>query len=190
MYKLFRDIHLALGLFSAVFLLAYGLSAVQMAYPIYRAKWKNSTETFVVPDGVDVAPRPLARWLMDNRGLRGDLETVQSTSTAVSLTIMRPATRHDVKLDRATRRAEVTTGVMNVVGMLNRLHHAGGLWHDYWAINVWGWFLALVSVFLIIVALTGVYMWFKRHRERRVGTIVFVAGLAWGISLLFLVRMV
>lgn len=189
MYKLFRDTHLVIGLFSAVFLLAYGLSAAQMAYPIYRPRPHPTVTTLTIPDDVDVTPRPFAKWLMDTQDFRGDLKEVETTSTAVMLFIVRPATTHRIEYARASRTATVTTGRSNFIGMLNRLHHVGGLWHGYWAINAWGWFLAAVSVCLILLALSGVYMWFKRHRERRIGTIVFAAGLVWGVTMLVLIRM-
>lgn len=188
MYKLLRDIHLALGLFSMVFLIAYALSAAQMAYPIYRPGPQYKTHEISIPEAVDKTPRPLAKWLMDNEDLRGDLRSVSTTSLAVTLKIVRPATIHDVLYDRATKKAKVVTARQNFIGMLNRLHHTGGLWHDHWAINAWGGFLALVSIFLIVIALTGVYMWFKRNRDRRIGAIVFTVGLTWGLTLLVLIR--
>jgi hypothetical protein len=189
MYKLLRDTHLVLGLLSAVFLLAYGASAAQMAYPIHRPPWITTTEAFEIPPGVELEPRPLARWLMDERGMHGDLTRAETTSTAVSITILRPATRYDVTLDRAARKAEVKKGVTGFIGMLNRLHHTGGLWHDDPIIDAWGAFLAAVSVFLLILPVTGVFMWFVKHaKHRRSGAIVLCIGLAWGLGLLVLVR--
>jgi hypothetical protein len=105
------------------------------------------------------------------------------------LTIVRPGTTHDVVYDVATRTAHVSTRVMNAVGMLNRLHHVRGVRHEYWAINAWGWFLFVVSVGLLLLAGTGVVMWFQRHRERRAGAIVFSVGLLSGLTLLVLVRL-
>lgn len=188
MYRLLRDLHLIAGLFSAVFLLAYGLSAAQMAYPIYRPRPTETARSIEIPREIEWA-RPLARWLMDEHDLRGDLAEVETGTASLSLTIVRPGTVHRVVYDPATGRARVTTGVLNAVGMLNRIHHVGGVWHEYWAINAWGWFLLAVSVALLLLAVTGVIMWFQRHRERRVGTVLLAAGLCWGLTLLVLVRL-
>ena len=38
------------------------------------------------------------------------------------------------------------------MGMLDRLHHVNGLWHDYWLVDVWGALVAIVSVGLIVDA--------------------------------------
>jgi hypothetical protein len=186
MYKLLRDLHLIIGLFSAVFLIGYGLSAAQMAYPIYRPQPRVSVQEISVPEGVPTAPRPLARWLMDEHDLRGDLTEVSTTSISVSLTIVRPGTTHQVEYARGA--ARVTTRTLNAVGMLNRIHHIGGVSHEYWAINAWGWFLLVLSIGLLVLAITGVVMWFQRHRERKIGAVLLVCGLGWGITLLILVR--
>jgi len=188
MYRLLRNVHLALGLFSAVFLLGYAVSAALMAYPLYSPPWKETQRQIEVPAGVDTAPRALARWLMDEHGLRGDLTKVSATDAAISLTIARTGTNHRVQYHVQARTARITSGVASPLGMLNRIHHVGGVWHEYWAIDAWGWFLFAVSICLLLLATTGVAMWFSRHRERRMGTVLLGAGLAWGVTLLVLVR--
>ena len=188
MYQLLRDVHLAVGLFGSIFLLAFGLSAIQMAYPIYSLRPTESVTTMEVPEGVDVSPRALARWLMDERDLRGDLTEVTVTRDAVSLRIVRPGTTHQVEHDPRRHSARVTTRVLDAVGMLNRIHHVRGIRHDYWAINAWGWLVFVVSLSLLVLAMTGVTMWFKRQDDRRLGAVVLGGGLAWGLTLLMLIR--
>jgi hypothetical protein len=189
MYAVFRNVHLAVGLFSAVFLLVYALSAAQMAYPVYRPGARETRMDIEVPVDVDTSPRAFARWLMTAHDLRGDLTEVRPSATAPGLTITRPGTTHRVELDEASRIARVTTTVADATGMANRIHHVRGVAHDYWAINAWGWFVFVGSVGLLVVAGTGTVMWFSRHRERRVGIVVFGVGLVWGLTLLVLVRL-
>ena len=187
-YRLLRNIHLAIGLAAAVPLLAYAVSAAQMAYPDYRLTPTETRETFDLPPGVETTPRPLAQWLMDARGLRGDLTAVSTSKGFVSVTIVRPGTSHVARYDDAHRSVTVATTRFGTLGVLNRLHHAAGLSHDYWAIDVWGWLLLCLSVALLIIAVTGVALWFVRHETRRVGAVVLAAGLLWGGFLLLLVR--
>ncbi len=188
MYTLLRNLHLALGLFSAVFLLAYALSAAQMAYPLYRPQSTETVTVIHVPRELDPSPRALAQWLMDRHDHRGDVTDITTTPLGLSLTIVRPGTTHRVVFDSRDRAAHVTTSTTNAIGMLNRIHHVGGVRHEYWAANAWGWFLLAVSVCLLALAISGVVMWFQRHRERRMGLVVLVAGLAWGLGLLILIR--
>jgi hypothetical protein len=189
LYKLLRDVHLATALFSAFFLIAYGLSAAQMAYPVYDADPVERVTTIDVPQEVAATPRALAQWLMDQHGFRGDLRELDAAGTAITLTIARTGTTHRVEYDSEAQAARVTTGVLSTIDMLNRLHHLRGVTHGYWAANAWGWFLLAVSVGLLVLAGTGVVMWFVRHRERRLGAFVFGAGLVWGLTLLLLIRL-
>lgn len=186
MYGWLRNIHLGAGLFSAVFLAGFGLSAAQMAYPIYRPSPREMTRTIQVPPGYQVNPRGFAWWLMEEQDLRGDLTQVSTTGSTVSLTIVRPGTTHQIEYDGRLGSARVTTRVLNAVGMLNRIHHTRGIAHDYWAINVWGWLLLIVSVLLLILGATGVAMWFLRYEDRLLGTIVATASLTWGLLLILL----
>lgn len=188
-YAVFRNIHLVAGLFAAAFLLAYGLSAAQMAYPIYQPARTTSARMVAVPANVDASPRPLARWLADRHDVRGDLTDIHDEDGTVTLTIARPGTVHRVEYRQAGRQAEISTEVSNAVGMLNRLHHVRGVTHDYWAINAWAWFLCAASLALLLLAATGVVMWFQRHADRRVGALVLGVGLFWGLTCLILVRL-
>lgn len=185
-----RNVHLAAGLIVSIFLLAYGLSAVQMAYPIYRLEPTETVITTDVPRGVDATPRALAGWLMEARDLRGDLTEARATHDAITLSIVRPGTTHHVEYDPRTRSARVTTRALDAVGMLNRIHHVAGIRHDYWAVNAWGWSVFAVSLALLVLAATGVVLWFVRHDDRLVGTIVMSVALTWGLSLLILIRSV
>lgn len=188
MYNWLRNLHLAFGLFSAALLLAFGMSAAQMAYPIYQLTPAEIESTIAVPAGVDTGPRALARWLMNEHGLRGDLTEVKVEDTRVVFTIVRPGTTHQVEFDPAQRSAGVTTRVHDAVGMLNRIHHTHGVDHGYWAVNAWGWFVFVVSLSLVLLAITGVVMWFQRHDDRRLGAFVLAASLTWGVTLLVLIR--
>ncbi|MEQ1727828.1 MAG: PepSY-associated TM helix domain-containing protein [Vicinamibacterales bacterium] len=189
MYRFLRNVHLAAGLFTAVFLFAYALSAAQMAYPLYRPVPVVTESDLTVPANIDPTPRALASWLGATPDFRGDLRDVEADEDGFALTIARVGTMHRVEYDPAERRVHITSRRQNAVGMLNRIHHVAGVGHAYWAVNAWGWLLASSSLLLLIVALSGVVMWFNRHRERRIGALVLAGGLAWGLTLLVLLRL-
>jgi hypothetical protein len=187
-YPTLRVVHLVVGLFVAAVLTAYGVSAVQMAYAPQIAAPRESTESMDIPPGHDETPRTLAAWLMTERDLRGDLTQASDDDGQITVTIDRPGTLHVVRYDRASGRADVTTRVRAPAGVLNRLHHLTGLTHDYWALSVAGGLLFAASIALLVLAVTGVTMWFLRHRERKTGLVVLVTGLAWGLTLLVMIR--
>ena len=63
-----------------------------------------------------------------------------------------------------------------------------GLWHDYWLINVWGFSVAIVSIGLIIIGVTGVYIWFKLYNERIVGAVLLTLSLGYSLTLIALLH--
>jgi hypothetical protein len=76
-----------------------------------------------------------------------------------------------------------------MIGMLNRLHHVGGLWHEYALINVWAVFVGLVSAILILLSITGIYLWFKIHSERVIGAILLTLSLGYSLTLTIMIRL-
>jgi hypothetical protein len=189
MYRLTRNVHLVLGLFSAVFLFAYGLSAFEMAHSFLFRWSKAERTTTIVERRVDDTPRATASRLMSS-GMVGDLTKVTTASTSVTLTIMRPGTVYNVAYVPNTKTATVVTTRSSFIYTLNRIHHVTGTWHDHWVITAWTWFLGLVSVMLFGIGISGVYMWFKRNKERRFGVVMLSLSLGVGGGLVVLLRFV
>ena len=190
MYAKIRNIHLFLGLFASAFLLIYALSAFMMGHS-FLFKWaypnKPKIHSFQLASP-PAEPKALVAALRAQDNLRGDLWQVETTSTAVSFFVERPGSRFDVAYDLRTRTATITARQGGFWYTIDRMHHTGGLIHDEANLNIWGWFVALMSVVTWLIGLSGVYMWFKRHKERRVGGMIFVATFVFAGVLLVLVR--
>lgn len=189
MYKTIRDIHLVLASFSLPFLVMYGVSAVQMSHnDWFTMKPSVREQQIPLTQGLTDA-RQAARQLMDrDPSVRGELTNVQITGTNIGFRIVVPGTVHDVQYDRATGEAQVKTSVAGAMGMLNRLHHAAGLWHEPAALQAWGFMVALVSSALLLVGATGVYMWFTRRPERRLGLVLLGANVVVAVTVLIMMR--
>lgn len=188
MYRWMRNTHLVLGVFSALFLLMYGVSSVQMTHPQWFSMKPRVTETTLsLAPGLTDA-RAAARAVMD-RGLRGDLTEVHPGAGSTRFRIVRPGTVYTVLYRPDSGEAKVQTSTASLMGMLNRLHHVNGLWHGYGLINVWGAFVAVISIALIGMSITGIYLWFKRHTERKTGAILLAASLIYGVGLIIAIRM-
>lgn len=189
-YVALRNAHLGAALAAAAFLAAYAASAVQMAYFKARPEPARDSVEIDVPAAVGDEPRALARWLMAEHGVRGVLAEVEAGRDGeLRLRVERPGTLHRVAFDRSTRRARVATQRWNAVWALNRLHHTAGLAHGYRPLDLWGAAVLLASLALLVLAASGVALWFQRHRERRAGVVVFAAGLVWGVGLLVWIRL-
>ncbi|MDE3194738.1 MAG: PepSY-associated TM helix domain-containing protein [Acidobacteriota bacterium] len=185
MYKWLRNLHLIVGLFALPMILTYAVSSVQMAHRI-RIPQSVTEETLALSAGL--APRAAAQQLMDQRGFSGDFGNAATTPSAVTFAITRVGTRYQVTYNPANGNTHVRTIDTGVWGELNRLHHLNGFGHQNSAMNIWSWLLAVVSVILLTIGATGIYMWFKLHRERAVGIVLLSANLAISLLLLIILR--
>jgi hypothetical protein len=119
---------------------------------------------------------------------RGELGDVVRITEGYKFAIARPGTNYQVEYTRATREAEIKVSTAGFMGMLNRIHHLAGLGHDFELINAWGVCVGLVSAVLILLGLTGIYLWFKIHSERVIGVALRAINLGVCVTLLVLIR--
>jgi hypothetical protein len=189
MYKTIRTIHLLLASFSLPFLIMYGVSAVQMGHSSwFQMKPAVTEHELSLASGLTDA-RIVAREIMNRLpGTKGELNNVQATDTGLNLRIVVPGTVHEVRYDRTSGVARVKTSVAGVMGMLNRLHHWAGFWHEPTSMKTWAIAVAIVSLGLLLVGATGLFMWFTRRPERRIGMVLLAANVAFAITLLTLLR--
>ena len=188
MYKWLRNTHLLLGLFSCLFLLMYGVSSVQMAHNSwFDLKPAVIESQAALAQGLD-NPRDIARLLMDRGQVRGELQQIRKTGPDYSFRVVRPGTVHEVDYSAQTGTAKIKTNVANLMGMLNRIHHVAGVWHEYALTNVWAVFVAIISTLLVVLSLTGIYLWFKIHTERVIGCILLALSLGYSLTLIVLIR--
>jgi hypothetical protein len=181
MYRLIRNTHLILGMSGVLFVLLYAVSAAQMAHRI-RLTPQISEEDLALPAGL--AARPLVQAL----GYNGEIGNTQMTPKGFRVTVNRPGTAYAVTYDRTTGQTHVRRDTRSFMGMLNRLHHQNGLHHEDGKLNAWGWALALVSVAFLVLGGTGVYMWFKLHTERAIGSVLLGLNLIVSVGLLLALR--
>ena len=181
-----RNIHLLLGLFVSSFVLMYSLSSMQMSHNSWFSV-KPTVEESQVKLTTGLEARAVARLLME-QGLRGEIAQVQPANAPVKFRIQRPGTVYEVVYDAQSGETKVKTSTVGFAGMLNRLHHISGFWHEYGLINWWAGALLLTSVALMALALTGIYLWFRIYKERLVGAILLALSLGYGLGLIVLMR--
>ena len=191
MYRWMRNAHLLLGLVSLPMLLMYGISAVQMAHPKWFAMKPQIAETKAqlkpLPENYD--GRVLAREIMEQCGVRGVLNKVEPQPNGYHLEISRVGTSYSVDFDQRTREARIQTTTLTFMGMVNRLHHIGTVRSPSLAVNALGVLVFAVSACLVLLALSGIYLWFQFHRERMIGALLLALSLAYGLTFVILIRM-
>lgn len=189
MYRWFRNTHLVAGLLAVPFLLMYGLSAVQMSHGDWFSLKPTVTESTVTVASSPVNDgRALARMLMDQEHLRGEIRQVRATDSGFHLQIEHPGTIYRVDYSSQTRQAVIRTSVAPFMGMLNRIHHLAGFQSASLVMDVWGGWVVAVSLCLFLLGLTGIYMWFRLYKERMIGTILLALSLGYSLTLILLIR--
>ena len=185
MYSKIRSLHLCTGLFCVAFLVMYGISGVQMAhrrwFPLAQ---RVSEQTYMLAPG-----NPDARTAARGLPVRGELTAVRVTAAGLRFRIARPGSVFDVEYSAATGTAKVRTTSMGFVGMLNRIHQSQGLWHEYGLLNAWPAVLGLVSLGLLTMGATGIWLWFQNHSERWIGCVLLAAGAGMAVALIVSMRM-
>jgi hypothetical protein len=189
MYTTIRNVHLLLASFSLPFLIMYGVSAVQMSHSAWFQMKPAVHERELPLAANQTDARAIARAVMErDRGVKGEVANIQPNAAGVALRIVVPGTVHEVRYDRASGTARVKTSVAGVMGMLNRLHHWAGFWHEPASMKLWAAAVALVSAALLLLGATGIYMWFTRRPERRIGLVLLTINVAFAMALLVLMR--
>jgi hypothetical protein len=187
-YRNIRIIHLIAGLLTAPLLFMYALSAIQMGHRSwFNLKPMLRVERIAAGDGCQ-NPRALAASLMRSHGWRGELTGVRSTASGCSFEVNSLGTTRAVQCDASTGSLQIRISQLPAIGLLNRMHHAAGLWHPSAAMRLWAVVVALASIACAALAATGVWLWLLRKRERRLGLILVTANLLFSIVLLFLLR--
>jgi hypothetical protein len=187
LYPILRDVHLTAGLFSMLFVLMYGWSSLQFAHPTWAdtkpasVEWKTQLAT-------GLAPREAAQALRTGLQLQGDLAQIRQKDGVIQFRLVKPGVVHEVRYQQATGAAQMKTNRWGFAGMMNRLHTAAGLWHEDSWVNVYGWLVGLVSFGLLLLGGTGLYLWFVRKKERKLGIAMLAISLVWGLGTMVAMR--
>lgn len=189
MYTTLRALHLFLASFSLPFLLMYGVSAVQMTHNEWFQLSPEVRETRVSLIAGLTDARAVAREVLQHGGdVEGELTGVQSVPTGHTFRLVLPGTVHEIRYDRLTGATTIKTSVAGTLGMLNRLHHAAGFWHEPPVMKAWAVVVLIVSEALLVLGATGISMWFLRRSERAIGAVLLSINLLFVLTLLVMMR--
>ncbi|MDA0748673.1 MAG: PepSY-associated TM helix domain-containing protein [bacterium] len=180
-YRLVRTIHLYAALFLAAFVVMYAITGFIM----YRSNWfpnnRKDTERQVVfqwkplPDGEDKVVlnhlESMQAQVRKDVGLEGRYEFSRKEKDGqFALVYLRPGSEERVFFMPGADSVRVTLREYGFAQMMNRMHqfhgYKGGVLF-WW----WGFLLDVVSVAMIMFAVSGVYLWYTLKAQQR--------GLGW-----------
>jgi len=180
MYKTIRSIHLCAGLFSLMFLVVYSISAVQMTHNQWA--WVHM-QPHVTERTITLAPgmtdaRAASRDLATRYGISGELTGIRTPPAGLVFRVLRPGMVWAADYAPATGETKLRITDTGLLGAMNRIHQMHGVWHEWGAYNVWVVLLAFVGIGILTLGATGLYLWWKTHRDRRVSGAVLAVAVA------------
>ncbi len=187
-YHVLRTMHLVCGTFALPALLIYGVSAVQMAHPQWFRAKPSVTEITLPVAKAYADGRALALHIMTSRHIDGEMTEVHETPSGFDIRVALPGTVHAIHYERGTGTVRLRTSVNPVMGMLNRLHHAAGLWHEYLPLKLWAALCGLVSLATLGLGVSGIWMWWMRKQERAWGIVLLLANVVFALAIFGILR--
>jgi hypothetical protein len=170
MYKIFRNIHLFLGLVITPFLLIYAFSALFFSFPFLSNKTvSSSVETFKLssfPSG----QTKLLSVLETEYDVRGEPDkfTVDQNGKA-QLLISRPGSDYEISADPKTLLLTIKENTHSVDRFIKALHVSSGFDSKSSAERWWGVAVVIIAVMIVGIVVTGVILWAYNPRERKSG---------------------
>ncbi len=180
MYRLMRNVHLAIGLASVLMAMVFAVSSLAFIYQKSLPKQMEENErTVQVAAEKAPTPRALAMELMRAEGLAGDLRLAEEKDGKFSLRIVRPGEEALVEYVVATGEATIETKRGGVLEMLKQLHTNHGIWHRYIPSELWSMLSVLASLGLILLGASGIYLWWVLKQDRLFGSLLLGGGLLY-----------
>lgn len=186
LHPLIREIHLLSGLFLAGVILFYTISGALIAYAPWLpgAGSTATTERIPLPAGAGASPGALRRFVEEEIAPRGRLVGPQPTpADGLVVRYTRPGGSVEATTTPGQSELVVVTTRHGWIRTLRGLHvltgYAGGA-----AFVVWSLLLDLTALAVIGFALSGVYLWYKLSRRRRLGWLVLVGSWCYTLGVI------
>jgi hypothetical protein len=187
MSRLLRRTHLYLALFLAPWLLMYAASTFVMNHralfhneeppppPQYEVE-RQLTYPGDLPDGA--TPAQIALQLLATLDLDGAHSFARSsTSEKVVVTRLHATAPRRITYTAADRRVVVEKMTFSNVRFLEQMHRRRGYQHNYLLDDLWAISVDLTIAALILLALSGIWMWWELRVTRRYGAVALSAGI-------------
>ena len=191
-YRLIRDLHMYLGLFSSPFVLVFAISVFFLVHSWLPRIAQEASNTRVVsalplPGNLHtLSGRPLIDALkptLEKASVRGEVgfvrHMVKEEKLIIPVTI--PGRETIVSISIASRDATIVTRETGLAAALVILHkspgqHGPDIRMNWFYMKAWRW-MADATVYLILfISISGIYLWYVLRAERKVGVILLFAG--------------
>lgn len=190
MFRLMRNIHLGVALTVIVMAMIFAASTIYFMYRSWFPDEITETErTIRVSADAAGTPRELAKELIRNHGLKGEVLGITETDGGYTFRIFRPGAEHGVEYSRAAGVVTIKDKQWQLGQTLMQLHTMHGFFHESATATLWSAFSLLTSLGMLALGASGIYLWFVNRAERLVGGVILTLGLSYGLITLILTRL-
>jgi hypothetical protein len=200
-----RRFHFYLGLYFLLFIWLFSISGLLLNnsqwefVQFWPQREESSVERVIAPPAA-IGDLGMARELMQQLGIDGEINRIERSSEndQFRLEVSRPGQILRVEANFATARAEVKEIRLNAWGALQTLHTFSGVSmdeprkeRDWLLTKMWSVAMDALALGLIVLVVSGLYLWYRFRSKRRLGWMALGLGTAscgfflFGLALLF-----
>lgn len=186
MYHFIRKIHLYCGLIILIYLMMYFVSGYMMVHrPWFLGPQPPPvTRTAALAPSGDLPTEQLAAQVQQRLRLAGRIQFPQKQPAGMTrFWVNHPGTMTRVDIPAGQNAATVTTQRVGLVGTLIMLHKVSGYDRNL-VFDAYALFCDLAGLSMILFALSGVYLWWKRVRNHAWGIVCLTASCAYAIGMM------
>src|ERR1041385_6884921 len=191
-YRLIRDLHLYLGLFTSPFVLVFAISVFFLVHswlPRFAPETSTTRVVSALPlpgDLQTLSGRALIDALkptLEKADVRGEVgfvrHMVKEGKLIIPVTI--PGRETTVSLSIASREASIVTRETGLADALVTLHkspgqHVPAIRMNWLYMKAWRWTADATVYVVLFISVSGIYLWYVLRAERTVGFILLLAG--------------
>ena len=169
-----RTVHIHLSMALLGLLLLFTTTGIYMGI---SHQWDMENPSVVqrvvtLPADMELGSKPEQTQRLESYlGLSGALDSVDDAEPLL-VVYRRPGKLTEVSIDRTTRKAQIRIEDRGVMGYLSDLHRLK------YTRPGWLWMVPLAGGLVLLLTLTGVWLWWHHHFRRKWGLFWLVLGLA------------
>ncbi len=191
-YGLVRDIHLFFGLFSSPFLIVFAISVFFLVHVWLPQIGSPTLDTRVVRglpltgEVRTLSGRPLIDALIPilrMAEVEGEIgfirRQVKEEELIIPVTVPGRVTTVTLKLTSGDATIETReSGLAEAMAFLHRSpgEHAPAIRMNWFYMKIWRWLADATAYLVLLVVVSGIYLWYVLRAERRVGFVLLFAG--------------
>jgi len=183
-YLWIRDAHLILGLFTSPFLLLFAVSTLLFNHT--WKPWESRAEVEdATPQAVEISEEidgvEQAQAIMRQVGVSGEIRNIFHPENRLVIRVMKPAENTTITVDLATSMAEINRNTTGFWEKLFYLHKSPGphnakIRGNWVFTRVWTGLIDTAVCAILLISISGIYLWAVIKAERKTGLILLGAG--------------